>query len=79
MPSSGAWWRTRRRLRAAPLDKEEPRISLPRTPVNSLVMPLSTRLPLLVATKTSLCWMCRCAQIFTLFLQLQNRASDGMP
>jgi hypothetical protein len=34
MPSSGASWRTRRRLLAAPLDKEEPRTSLPRTRVN---------------------------------------------
>jgi hypothetical protein len=25
MPSTGAWWRTRWRLLAAPLDKEEPR------------------------------------------------------
>jgi hypothetical protein len=30
-PSSGASWRTRRRLRAAPLDKEEPRRPIPRT------------------------------------------------
>jgi hypothetical protein len=34
MPSSGAFWRIRRRRRAEPLDKEEPRIPLPRTPVN---------------------------------------------
>jgi transposase len=34
MPSSRAWWQTRGRLRAAPLDKEEPRIPIPRTPVN---------------------------------------------
>jgi hypothetical protein len=32
--SSGAAWRIRRRLRAAPLDKEEPRTHLPRTRVN---------------------------------------------
>ena len=34
MPSSGAFWRIRTQPRAAPLDKEEPRIPLPRTPVN---------------------------------------------
>jgi hypothetical protein len=34
MPSSGPSWRIRRGPRAAPLDKEEPRIPLPRTPVN---------------------------------------------
>jgi hypothetical protein len=36
-PSSGASQRTRRRLRAAPLDKEEPRIPIPRTRVNKPV------------------------------------------
>jgi hypothetical protein len=34
MPSSGPSLRTRRRLQAAPLDKEEPRITIPRNPVN---------------------------------------------
>jgi transposase len=34
MPFSGASWRIRSHLRAAPLDKEEPRITLPRTRVN---------------------------------------------
>ena|SRR5215210_1376028 len=34
MPSSRASWQTRGRLRAAPLDKEEPRIPIPRTSVN---------------------------------------------
>jgi hypothetical protein len=33
MPSSGASWQICRRLRAAPLDKEEPRKSIPRTQV----------------------------------------------
>jgi transposase len=33
-PSSGASWRTRRRLREAPLDKEEPRISVRQTSQN---------------------------------------------
>src|SRR5215203_5403839 len=32
-PSSGASWQTRKPLRTAPLDKEEPRIPIPRTPV----------------------------------------------
>jgi transposase len=36
MPSSGASWRTRERIRAAPLDKEEPRIPLPRIRINKL-------------------------------------------
>jgi hypothetical protein len=34
MPSSGASWLIRWCLLAAPLDKEEPRIPIPRTPVN---------------------------------------------
>jgi hypothetical protein len=34
MPSSGTSWRILRRIRAAPLDKEEPRISIPRIPLN---------------------------------------------
>jgi transposase len=34
MPSSRASWQIRGRLRAAPLDKEEPRIPIPRTSVN---------------------------------------------
>jgi hypothetical protein len=34
MPSSRALWQICRRLRAAPLDKEEPRTPLPRTRVN---------------------------------------------
>ena len=34
MPSSRASWQIRGRLRAAPLDKEEPRILIPRTRVN---------------------------------------------
>jgi transposase len=34
MPSSRASWQIRRGLRAAPLDKEEPRIHIPRTRVN---------------------------------------------
>jgi transposase len=36
-PSSGASWQIRGRLRAAPLDKEEPRTPLPRTWVNRAV------------------------------------------
>src|SRR5215212_2502942 len=36
MPSSGAFWRIRRQPRAAPLDKEEPRMPIPRDRVNSL-------------------------------------------
>ncbi len=31
MPSSGASWRTRERIRAAPLDKQEPRSERKRT------------------------------------------------
>jgi hypothetical protein len=34
MPSSGASWRTRERIRAAPLDKEEPRTQLLDNSVN---------------------------------------------
>jgi hypothetical protein len=34
MPSSGASWQIRRRLLAAPLDKEEPRMNLLRDRVN---------------------------------------------
>jgi transposase len=37
-PSSGAFWRTRRSLRTAPLDKEEPRITVPRTSVNKVTL-----------------------------------------